>query len=122
MNFGLRKYQGKSGIKKLFNLLVEEFGGETAGKRQIALLFALLDSQQPVENIKALMGETDNSSIVRYVCTAVLDIFTCVFCLCFAGENNDALVMGARVARSSVCFSVCSETQCVKSWTPINSS
>lgn len=69
MNFGLRKYQGKSGIKKLFNLLVEEFGEETAGKRQIALLFALLDSQQPVENIKALMGETDNSSIVRYTYT-----------------------------------------------------
>ena len=66
VNFGLRKYQGKSGIKKLFNLLVEEFGEETAGKRQIALLFALLDSEQPVENIKALMGETDNSSVVRY--------------------------------------------------------
>lgn len=66
MNFGLRKYQGKSGVKKLFRLLVEEFGEETAGKRQIALLFALLDSDQPVENIKALMGETDDSSIVRY--------------------------------------------------------
>lgn len=66
VSFGLRKYQGKSGIKKLFNLLVEEFGEKTAGKRQIALLFALLDSEQPVENIKALMGETDNSSIVRY--------------------------------------------------------
>ncbi|CAM9165431.1 unnamed protein product, partial [Scytosiphon promiscuus] len=69
VNFGLRKYQGKSGVKKLFKLLVEEFGEETAGKRQIALLFALLDSDQPVENIKALMGETDNSSIVRYKVT-----------------------------------------------------
>eukprot|EP00752_Nemacystus_decipiens_P011093 g9855.t1 len=69
VNFGLRKYQGKSGIKKLFNLLVEEFGEETAGKRQIALLFALLDSNQPVENIKALMGETDNSSVVSYKVT-----------------------------------------------------
>lgn len=77
MNFGLRKYQGKSGIKKLFNLLVEEFGEETAGKRQIALLFALLDSEQPVENIKALMGETDNSYIVRCVCTAVFTAAVC---------------------------------------------
>lgn len=79
MNFGLRKYQGKSGIKKLFNLLVEEFGEETAGKRQIALLFALLDSEQPVENIKALMGETDNSFVVRYSeCTTVLCTRCCV--------------------------------------------
>ncbi|CAM9705917.1 unnamed protein product, partial [Laminaria digitata] len=66
VSFGLRKYQGKSGVKRLFRLLVEEFGGETAGKRQIALLFALLDADQPVENIKSLMGETDNSSIVSY--------------------------------------------------------
>lgn len=65
VNFGLRKYQGKDGVKRLFKLLLEEFGEETAGKRQIALLFALLDSDQPVENIKSLMGETDNSSIVR---------------------------------------------------------
>ena len=65
VSFGLRKYQGKSGVKRLFRLLVEEFGGETAGKRQIALLFALLDADQPVENIKSLMGETDNSSVVR---------------------------------------------------------
>ncbi|CAM9426483.1 unnamed protein product, partial [Ectocarpus fasciculatus] len=69
VNFGLRKYGGKSGVKKLFKLLVEEFGEETAGKRQIALLFALLDSDQPVENIKALMGETDNSSILSYKVT-----------------------------------------------------
>lgn len=65
MHFGLRKYQGKDGVRRLFKLLVEEFGEETAGKRQIALLFALLDSNQPVENIKSLMGETDNSSVVR---------------------------------------------------------
>lgn len=52
-------------MKQLFKLLVEQFGEETAGKRQIALLFALLDSDQPVENIKSLMGETDNSSVVR---------------------------------------------------------
>ncbi|CAM9823111.1 unnamed protein product [Ectocarpus sp. 12 AP-2014] len=69
VNFGLRKYGGKSGVKKLFKLLVEDFGEETAGKRQIALLFALLDSDQPVENIKALMGETDNSSILSYKVT-----------------------------------------------------
>eukprot|EP00904_Undaria_pinnatifida_P009784 jgi/Undpi1/5936/HiC_scaffold_2.g01210.m1 len=66
VSFGLRKYQGKSGVKRLFSLLVEEFGTETAGKRQIALLFALLDADQPVENIKSLMGETDNSSITSY--------------------------------------------------------
>lgn len=65
MNFGLRKYQGKAGVRQLFRLLVDDFGEETAGKRQIALLFALLDQRQPVENIKCLMGETDNSSVVR---------------------------------------------------------
>ena len=64
VNFGLRKYQGKDGVRRLLTLLLEEFGEETAGKRQIALLFALLDSDQPVENIKSLMGETDNSSII----------------------------------------------------------
>ncbi|CAM9773839.1 unnamed protein product, partial [Sphacelaria rigidula] len=64
VNYGLRKYQGKDGVKKLFKLLVGEFGEETAGKRQIALLFALLDSNQPVEYIKSLMGETDNSSVL----------------------------------------------------------
>lgn len=64
VNFGLRKYQGKDGVKRLMKLLLEEFGEETAGKRQIALLFALLDSVQPVEDIKSLMGETDNSSVV----------------------------------------------------------
>ncbi|CAM9436051.1 unnamed protein product [Ascophyllum nodosum] len=66
VNFGLRKYQGKDGVRRLLTLLLEEFGEETAGKRQIALLFALLDSDQPVENIKSLMGETDNSSIIGY--------------------------------------------------------
>lgn len=65
VNFGLRKYQGKDGVKRLFKLLVREFGEETTGKRQIALLFALLDSNQPVEYIKSLMAETDNSSVVR---------------------------------------------------------
>lgn len=64
MNFGLRKYQGKDGVRRLMKLLLEEFGEETPGKRQIALLFALLDSVQPVEDIKSLMGETDNSSVV----------------------------------------------------------
>lgn len=65
VDFGLRKYQGKRGVKRLLSLLVEDFGEKTAGKRQIALLFTLLDSDQPVENIKTLMGETDNSSVLR---------------------------------------------------------
>lgn len=51
-------------MKKLFKLLLGEFGEGTAGKRQIALLFALLDQDQPVEYIRSLMGVTDDSCIL----------------------------------------------------------
>ncbi|KAG5185410.1 hypothetical protein JKP88DRAFT_194574 [Tribonema minus] len=64
--FGLRKYQGKDGVRSLFKLLVEQFGEQLSARRQIALLFSLMDSVQPVELIKRLIGETDNASIIGY--------------------------------------------------------
>ncbi|CAM9800459.1 unnamed protein product, partial [Chrysoparadoxa australica] len=63
---GLGRYQGKDGVKKIFSLLVREFGDTIAAKRQIVLLFSLMESDQPVDLIKKLMGETDNASIESF--------------------------------------------------------
>lgn len=42
--------QGKEGVAKLFRLLKSEFGLDSIGKRQLALLFSLMDQQQPVSH------------------------------------------------------------------------
>jgi len=63
VNFGLVRYQGADGAKKLLNLLKGEFGLDRAGKRQLALLFSLMDKAQPVEEIKQLIAEAENSKI-----------------------------------------------------------
>lgn len=64
--YGLRKYQGKDGVRQLFRLMVEEFGETLAARRQIALLFSLMDDAQPVELIKRLIAETDNGGVINY--------------------------------------------------------
>lgn len=66
VNFGLVRYQGSDGAKKLLNLLKSEFGFDRAGKRQLALLFSLMDKQQPVEEIKQLIAEAENSRIAGF--------------------------------------------------------
>jgi hypothetical protein len=67
--YGLRKYQGKDGVKALFRLIVEEFGETVPARRQIALLFSLMENNQPVELIKRLIAETDNGSVLSYTVT-----------------------------------------------------
>jgi hypothetical protein len=66
VNFGLVRYQGREGVNRLVRLLRSEFGINRIGKRQIALLFALMDNLQPVEAIKQLIAETENASVVGF--------------------------------------------------------
>lgn len=66
VNFGLVRYQGKEGVDHLCRTLRSEFGVNRLGKRQLALLFALMDNLQPVEAIKQLIAEAENASVVGF--------------------------------------------------------
>jgi uncharacterized membrane protein YgcG len=66
VNFGLARYQGKEGVDRLCRILRSEFGINRLGKRQLAMLFALMDNLQPVEAIKQLIAEAENASIVGF--------------------------------------------------------
>jgi solute carrier family 25 phosphate transporter 3 len=65
VGFGLSKYQGKDGVRSLFKLLMQDFGGTLEGRRQIALLFSLMDVDQPVDLIKRLIADTDRGHVVE---------------------------------------------------------
>ena len=66
VNFGLIRYQGKEGVDRLCRILRSEFGINRLGKRQLAMLFALMDNLQPVEAIKQLIAEAENASVVGF--------------------------------------------------------
>jgi hypothetical protein len=66
VSFGLVRYQGREGVGRLFKLLKSEFGLDRAGKRQLALLFSLMDNLQPVEAIKQLIGEAEDGKITGF--------------------------------------------------------
>ena len=66
VNFGLVRYQGREGVGRLVRLLRSEFGINRIGKRQIALLFALMDNLQPVEAIKQLIAETEDAAVIGF--------------------------------------------------------
>ncbi len=66
VNFGLLRYQGKEGVTRLIRILRTEFGINRLGKRQIALLFSLMDNLQPVEAIKQLIAEAENARVVGF--------------------------------------------------------
>lgn len=66
VNFGLVRYQGREGVDRLCRILRSEFGINRLGKRQLAMLFALMDNLQPVEAIKQLIAEAENASVVGF--------------------------------------------------------
>lgn len=66
VNLGLLRYQGREGVPRLVGLLRSQFGIDRPGKRQLALLFSLMDELQPVQAIKQLIGEAEGSTVVGF--------------------------------------------------------
>ena len=67
---GLSRYTGKEGIQALCELMVNRYGPiSREALKQIAILFALLEQDQPVEIISDFLPRADNSSLSNVVVT-----------------------------------------------------
>jgi hypothetical protein len=67
---GLSRYTGKEGIQALCELMVNRYGPiSREALKQIAILFALLEQDQPVDIISDFLPRADNSSLSNVVVT-----------------------------------------------------
>lgn len=65
---GLARYPGKEGIQALCELMVNRYGPiSREALKQIAILFALLQDDQPMELISDFLPRADNSSLSNVV-------------------------------------------------------
>ena len=67
ISLGLRGFQSPEGVRRLFELLKDRFGGTEAGDRQLALLFSLMGEGQPTDAIAELVAQTDDARVARIV-------------------------------------------------------
>eukprot|EP00929_Paragymnodinium_shiwhaense_P068986 TRINITY_DN34802_c0_g3_i3.p1 TRINITY_DN34802_c0_g3~~TRINITY_DN34802_c0_g3_i3.p1 ORF type:complete len:577 (-),score=157.80 TRINITY_DN34802_c0_g3_i3:99-1829(-) len=54
---------GRRGSEKLLQQLLAEYGTTVGAQRQICILFSLLDEDQPVQALRALLRRNDNATI-----------------------------------------------------------
>jgi len=63
VEIGLYDFQGQKGVEYLFRLLVSRYGESYEARKQLAILFSFLESNQPVGLIGELLAETDKAVV-----------------------------------------------------------